>query len=295
MYRASVPAMQLWSGRAAANRTPSTTVDDWESSVYSTPTARRAVPNFTRAQTPIEDRVDPKYVLRLPHPFFLTNMLSLTTPWKPTAEDGDEGEKKSGEKLTDSAKLKGVLWPGMDLFDAATPLMKRQRNQKKDNNALESMIATSRAVEPAEISYHANGEFRGSRDIFGPLSTESSPTRSASPKRRRAPRRAAPALNDLSVNAPRLRAPPGRKGADQREPQKSGPFSSAYAGYPYLQPAPALNPLAADLTNRRFQPSTEEDEEFRLTVGNFIQQEERKKRAFTIFQEAPQISPSKLI
>jgi hypothetical protein len=63
----------------------------------------------------------------------------------------------------------------MDLFDSATPEMKRMRNQKKDGAILEQMLATSMGTEPAEISYHANGEFRASRDIFGPLSTENSP------------------------------------------------------------------------------------------------------------------------
>jgi hypothetical protein len=63
----------------------------------------------------------------------------------------------------------------MTVFDAATPEGKRMRNQRKDSKVLRDMIATSKVVEPAEISYHANGEFRGSRDIFGPLSTENSP------------------------------------------------------------------------------------------------------------------------
>lgn len=63
----------------------------------------------------------------------------------------------------------------MDLFDSATPEMKRMRNQRKDHTVLEDMIATSLASEPAEVSFHANGDFRGSRDIFGPLSAESSP------------------------------------------------------------------------------------------------------------------------
>lgn len=180
----------------------------------------------------------------------------------------------------------------MDLFDSATPLMKRQRNQKKDGNVLEAMIATSQSVEPAEISYHANGEFRASRDIFGPLSDEESPSRSVSPRRRRAPRRAA-ALNDLSVNAPRLRAPRGRRCAPDRDPQKLGPRSSTNAGHMFLQQAPTLNPLATGLSNHRFQPTADEDEEFRLTVGNFTHQGERKKRAFTVFQEAPQISPGR--
>lgn len=63
----------------------------------------------------------------------------------------------------------------MDLFDAATPDQKRKRNQRKDDTVLEDMIATSKGIEPAEVSYHADGEFRYSRDIYGPLSTDVSP------------------------------------------------------------------------------------------------------------------------
>lgn len=97
-----------------------------------------------------------------------------STPWKLDPEDEDE-EKLPGEKITDSAKLKGIQWPGMAVFDAATPEGKRMRNQRKNSKVLRDMIATSEGVEPAEISYHSNGEFRASRDIFGPLSTENSP------------------------------------------------------------------------------------------------------------------------
>lgn len=92
------------------------------------------------------------------------------TPFKPQgAEDVVE------QKLSDSAKLKGILWPGMDLFDSATAEMRRMRNQRKDGSILESMMAASADVEPTEVSYHADGAFRTARDIFGPLSTESSP------------------------------------------------------------------------------------------------------------------------
>lgn len=63
----------------------------------------------------------------------------------------------------------------MDVFDSATPEMKRMRNQRKDSHVLEQMMTTSLEVEPAEISYHPNGEFRLSRYIFGPLSIENSP------------------------------------------------------------------------------------------------------------------------
>jgi hypothetical protein len=66
----------------------------------------------------------------------------------------------------------------MNLFDSATPGMKRMRNQRKDGSILEQMIATSSIVEPLEFVYHADGELRNTRDIFGPLSIENSPVRS---------------------------------------------------------------------------------------------------------------------
>lgn len=49
------------------------------------------------------------------------------------------------------------------------------RNQRKGNEVLADMIYTSEQVEPSEVSYHASGEFRASRDIFGPLSGDDSP------------------------------------------------------------------------------------------------------------------------
>lgn len=86
-----------------------------------------------------------------------------------------EKKSKNGDKIPDSAQLKGALWPGMDLFDSATPEMKRMRNQRKDVNVMRQMKARSAEIEPAEISYFADGEFRASRDIFGPLSDAESP------------------------------------------------------------------------------------------------------------------------
>lgn len=63
----------------------------------------------------------------------------------------------------------------MDLFDSATPEMKRMRNQRKDDSVLEQMMATSNGVEPNEVVYNLNGEIHHTRDIFGPLSVENSP------------------------------------------------------------------------------------------------------------------------
>ena len=101
----------------------------------------------------------------------LLTVIRLSTPKKEDRVDDD----KANEKLSDSTKLKGIYWPGMNLFDSATPEMKRMRNQRKDGSILEQMIATSNIVEPLEFVYHADGELRNTRDIFAPLSIENSP------------------------------------------------------------------------------------------------------------------------
>ena len=62
VFRAPVPRMQDW---PSADRTRASTMDDdWEpNTMYTTPTARRRVPNFTRQETPASSRVDPKYAI----------------------------------------------------------------------------------------------------------------------------------------------------------------------------------------------------------------------------------------
>jgi hypothetical protein len=53
----------------------------------------------------------------------------------------------------------------------------------------------------------------------------------------------------------------------------------------FLKPGPPLNPLAAGF-GRRFVPSKDEEEEFRVTMENM-----GKKKPFNIFQDAPEESP----
>ncbi|CAK1368062.1 unnamed protein product [Cercospora beticola] len=69
--------------------------------------------------------------------------------------------------VNDNTKLKGVIWPGMSIFDSATPDMKRRRNQKKDARVLRALQATSEIVEPTECVYDTAGELRRERDITG--------------------------------------------------------------------------------------------------------------------------------
>lgn len=74
-----------------------------------------------------------------------------------------------------ASKLKGVIWPGMDWFDAATDEMKRKRNQKKDFAVLEQMQRTSSVVEPTEFIWNSEGELQRTRDVYASPSIDGSP------------------------------------------------------------------------------------------------------------------------
>ncbi|KAM3077545.1 hypothetical protein ACMFMG_006882 [Clarireedia jacksonii] len=277
MFRAPIPRMHLWPTTTNSNMVTSTNTNtntstseissEWEqSATYTTPTTRRQVPGYFLRGTPPGRNA--------------SIAAKLVTPFR-FEEEGDVVE----EKLSDSTKLKGVLWPGMDLFDSATAEMKRMRNQRKNGSILESMMAASAEVEPTEVSYHADGAFRTARNIFGPLSTENSPVRDPTPKRRKS-RKAV--LADLSVNVPLLRAPRSQRNNSMASPEKrQRPAKQREpAGQLSLHPPPTLNPLAF---GSRFTPSNEEDEEFRMTLDDIG----RKKRSFGVFQDAPEVSPGR--
>ncbi|KAG8623168.1 hypothetical protein KVT40_008144 [Elsinoe batatas] len=65
------------------------------------------------------------------------------------AAPNNEGETKPN----DSNLLKGIIWPGMDLFDSATPEMRRKRNQKKSLDVIDRLQATSNMIEATEVVY----------------------------------------------------------------------------------------------------------------------------------------------
>ncbi|EER25943.1 hypothetical protein CPC735_043870 [Coccidioides posadasii C735 delta SOWgp] len=101
-------------------------------------------------------------------------------------EDDDESEQRE-----EISKLKGILWPGMDIFDSATEQMRRKRNQKKDGSVLKQMEKTSETVEPTELVFSPGGTLRKARLISG-MVDDSSPLKGETPipkKRVTRPRR----------------------------------------------------------------------------------------------------------
>lgn len=58
--------------------------------------------------------------------------------------DGRDGK-------SNTPRLKGAVWPGMNIFDAATPDMQRMRNQKKHESVLQNMMLTSESIQQDEL------------------------------------------------------------------------------------------------------------------------------------------------
>lgn len=89
--------------------------------------------------------------------------------------DSIEDDDNDVELLTEATKLKGIIWPGMDIFDAATMAMRKKRNQKKDTSVLERLEQNSLVVEAIERIYSPAGTLKKERKITGRVDFEDSP------------------------------------------------------------------------------------------------------------------------
>jgi hypothetical protein len=89
----------------------------------------------------------------------------------------------------------------MDIFDSATPEMRRKRNQKKDISVVEQLELNSQEVEPTELIFTPQGSFKRQRRISSSNTDESSPIRvDTTPNR---PQLRRPVLADMDVNGGR--------------------------------------------------------------------------------------------
>lgn len=183
--RPFAPRMQFWHPSTSRSTSHSYTNPDYEtSSEYSEPSNRKPRFRFPLDDCAVED--DP-----------------ADAP-APSTEDP--------MAASESTKLKGVLWPGMDLFDSATPEMRRKRNQKKDSSVVEQLELNSTEVEATELIFTPRGSFKKQRRISSSVyedEDESSPLlRTDSPKAFAG----RPVLGDVDPNVsrrPRREAHPG--------------------------------------------------------------------------------------
>ncbi|KAL6156310.1 hypothetical protein ACJQWK_09786 [Exserohilum turcicum] len=162
------PRMQYWSTESRASSRSYTNPDYDTSSEYSDPSERRRPYRYSAASCAIED---------------------------------DPADMADPMAVSESTKLKGVYWPGMDIFDSATPEMRRKRNQKKDSSVVAQLELNSLDVEATELIFTPMGSFKRQRRISCSESDDEDEidikSESSPPIRRR------PALAHLDANTSR--------------------------------------------------------------------------------------------
>ncbi|KAK5225961.1 hypothetical protein LTR72_003864 [Exophiala xenobiotica] len=177
------------------------------------------------------------------------------------------------------SKLKGTIWPGMDLFDAATEEMKRKRNQKKDGSVVRRMQRLAALVEPTEVVYSPGGNIMKARHIDD-LEDTSSVIHGESPipKAKKHQARKRQPLVERDVNAPRrvkrkAKVSPPKKRARQALDQNIPPL-------PYL---PSSSTGESYTIGSRFLAPEDDDEDFKPVIETGSPR--KRSSHFTIFDD----------
>ncbi|KAJ5247291.1 hypothetical protein N7468_002274 [Penicillium chermesinum] len=185
----------------------------------------------------------------------------------------DEFDYKVGPD--EMARLKGIIWPGMDLFDSATQQMRRKRNQKKDCEVLKKMEQSSLQIEPTEFVFLSHWErlIDGNADNDSPLKGET-----PIPKSRTHPKKNALQKSlDPNIMWPQDRK--GSKGVTTRSRKHSATSDATHNGCSL--PTGGLTGLQRPLV---------ENNDFALSVQAFGK---RPRQAFSVFtDESASIPPS---
>ncbi|KAK3383329.1 hypothetical protein B0T24DRAFT_687781 [Lasiosphaeria ovina] len=151
---------------------PGTRQGYFDSAGFQTPVMKRSQPEYSTPNTPDNTLA----VMRAKYRRWPSETETETTASVlPSDEQDDNGD--FGDEENDSSKLKGIRYPGMGLFDSASELQKRKRNQRKDESVLKKMAQSSSGIEPTEFVWTEGGVFQRTRDIYASPSIEGSPER----------------------------------------------------------------------------------------------------------------------
>ncbi|KAI9739503.1 MAG: hypothetical protein M1834_006218 [Cirrosporium novae-zelandiae] len=192
----------------------------------------------------------------------------------------DEPEEEGSLTPSHSAKLKGVYWPGMNIFDSATPETKRKRNQKKDGTNLQQMLITSATVEPTERIYTPDGVLKKERLISGMIDS-SSPLQGETPVQKR--RRGVPKKKPLAEHSTSSLNTNTRENKHHYWEKPSNNIDL------YDIPRQALTtldspPSSPSYGGGHYFTSKDDELEFKLTVKGLTN---KKRRGFTVFEDQP--------
>lgn len=201
--------------------------------------------------------------------------------------DDNEDDK---EKVDEMTRLKGVLWPGMDIFDSATEQMRRKRNQKKDGSILKMMEKASEDIEPTELVFSPTGILRKQRVISGNVE-DSSPLKGETPiPKRRAVR---PKRGPLSQSDPNTvsRRSHERKRAKKKEGQDQSQSLEGLSrqALPLIESPEANRPFG--YYNGYYPSLGDDDGEFKLSLG---ESDSKARGGFTVFNDEQRQSKSGL-
>ena len=198
----------------------------------------------------------------------------------PLATSSEHSPQTSESSTTCLIKLKGPQWPGMALFDSASPKAQRLRNQRKEHSILEQMEHNSIVVQPIERIYFPEGTLKKERPITG--NVESSPLMEPTPKpKRRRQRSSRAALDNLSTNAPRTRV---------RKPTKRATSSkvteSIGLGDPFTQDpmGPAVSEYHTSNMSRTLTENNDPDDSNAWTLNSGLPIFENQ-RPFSVFRD----------
>lgn len=169
-HRPFAPHMQYWPTESRASSLGYTNPDYETSSEYSDPSERRRYRHTVEDSCAIED-------------------------------DPADAATADPMAVSESTKLKGIYWPGMDIFDSATPEMRRKRNQKKDSSVVEQLELNSQDVEPTELIFTPQGSLKRQRRISSSVYDDEEEDFIKTESPRQALTR--PVLTDMDANAPR--------------------------------------------------------------------------------------------
>ncbi|KAL8928189.1 MAG: hypothetical protein Q9208_001899 [Pyrenodesmia sp. 3 TL-2023] len=159
---------------------------------------------------------------------------------RPGQRNKEEALGREEEFMPRTPELKGIYYPGMSLFDSASPDAQRKRNQRKDESLIAQIEQESLEVECNEYIYWPDGALKMCRFITGDV--QSSPLKEDTPppplpskaRRGRKPKGA--------VANPTKRKPRKARGSQNPEQERPGPLkcetlSSEEAEWPKDSPA----------------------------------------------------------
>ncbi|KAK2788006.1 hypothetical protein FQN52_007012 [Onygenales sp. PD_12] len=274
--RAPGPRAQLWPThqlRAPLTDTKSTTLNTWNANAESS--GSEDVSPIVQRKRGLVDQSEN------------TTPYSLRRPRRPVTPDpfvdndssayADEYEDDP-ETKEDGARLKGILWPGMDIFDSATEQMRKKRNQKKDGSVLKQMEKTSENVEATELVFSPGGTLRKERHISGNVE-DWSPLKGETPipKPKRVTRARRPPLSQSSSNLFNLRGQSRKLVKTEHRRHTSSLEELSRQTLPLLETSPAHRSL--HYFGNDYAPA---DEDFKMTYSDLDQ---KPRRGFSIYND----------